>query len=646
MSHDAATLLSTFRTAGVLSALDVHFASAMGRLACTSDPLVLLGAAMASRAPAHGHVCAEIPRLRDTVRPEVQREELVSLPWPETEGWLEALRRSPLVGRSDGPPAPLVLDGERLYLDRYFRYQERLVAALLARVFAPPDEVDLDLLRGGLTRLFTDDRSVTGPNLQALATASAVLRGFSVVSGGPGTGKTTTVVKLLVLLLEQAHARAARGEGRFPVRIALLAPTGKAAARMTEAIRRNAEGLTAAPEILSAIPSEASTIHRALGTRPDNPTRFRHDRDNPLPFDVVVVDEASMVDLALMTKLIEAVPDHARLVLLGDRDQLASVEAGAVLGDICNVGGGKGGLSAPFARSLADLVGDLPAAMVSRSETAGIGDATTHLTHTYRFGDDSGIGLLARAINDGDADTTIALLCSGGRDDVALLRPASPFDPGDDLRNLVVEGYRDALRERDPAEALKKLEDFRLLCAHRRGPLGVSGMNQAAERWLVERGLLTVDADHYRGRPILVTQNDYQQSLFNGDTGLVLHDPDRGALRAFFPDSRGGGVRSITPGRLPPHETVFAMTVHKSQGSELTHVVVVLPSSPSPVLTRELLYTAVTRARRRVTVVGTEEVIRHAVRERVQRASGVREKLWGWGAGGARTALRAALVHR
>ena len=601
------TLVETFREAGVLGPLDVHFASAVGRLGAGADPLVRLGLAMASRAPNEGHVCAELSTLRDTIRLEGEEgRPPPDLPWPEVADWCRALGQSAAVRTpGSGDRTPLVLDDDRLYLDRYWRHQQRLVAAVFARL-ALRSDVDPALLRAGLDRLFER------PDRQRLAAAMAVMRGLTVVSGGPGTGKTTTVVRILALLVEQAV-----GAGHPAPRIALAAPTGKAAARMAESVRRaKRDGLRVAPEVAAAVPDEASTLHRLLGLRPDRPTA-RHHGDNPLPLDVVVVDEASMVDLVMMDRVFDAVPPAARLVLLGDRDQLASVEAGAVLGDVCPAGGR--GFSLSFAARVESVLGAPPPAPVGSDDRPGVWDAVIQLDHTWRFGPDSGIYALARAVNAGDGDAAVALLADPAYPDVTLVPPTDTA-----LRTLTVDGYRGCAQATDADAALAALADFRVLCAHRRGHLGVGALNRRIELWLAAEGLVHPTEPWYPGRPILVTHNDHVLRLFNGDAGVVIAQGD--ARRTCFPGA--DGPRWFSPARLPPHDTVYATTVHKSQGSEFEHVLVVLPQVLSPIVTRELLYTAVTRARGRVTVAATEAVVREAAGQQVQRASGLRARLW------------------
>jgi exodeoxyribonuclease V alpha subunit len=421
--------------------------------------------------------------------------------------------------------------------------------------------------------------------------------------------------------------------------VALAAPTGKAANRVKESIESELARLELAPALHDELARAPSfTLHRLLGYRPDNPTRFRHDRERPLPYDVVVVDEASMVSFAMMTKLVDAVPEDARLILLGDRDQLASVEAGAVLGDICNPRGGELRFSRVFAERVQEVAEIDLAAHATLIDEAGIWDGMVQLDRFYRFGERSGIGGVARAIQRAQPDRALAFLRGEATEaganeayaDVALI------DVGDDgalparSRAAIVDGYRGfvetALASETGEDALDALDALRVLCAHRRGPLGVEVLNPAIERWLADAVTgFTVDRTWYTGRPVIVTENDYGLRLFNGDVGVVV---EREGRRVVAFRKQGGGVRELSPARLPPCETVFAMSIHKSQGSQFEHAIVVLPAERSRIVTRELVYTGVTRARERVSVVAREEVLREAIDTPVRRASGLRDQLW------------------
>jgi exodeoxyribonuclease V alpha subunit len=510
---------------------------------------------------------------------------------------------------------------DRLYLRRFWSWQSRLSQALGVRARASGDPVDGALLREGLDRFFPGGPPDGGAvDWQRIAAQLAVLRRFCVVSGGPGTGKTSTVVKMLALLVEQALAA-----GRTPPTVMLVAPTGKAAARLTESIQSAKAKLPVTPEVRDAIPEEARTIHRALGVMGGGTTRFRHDAERPLAADVVLVDEASMVDLALMTRLVAAVPARARLILLGDKDQLASVEAGAVLGDVCNAGD-PWSYSQALAAELVETTGDQLPVDAGSPAVRTFGDAIVHLRHSYRFGARSGVAALARAINAGDAEASRAALADPAFPDVILGAPVPAAGLGSALRARVVETFRAVVAAEGPREKLAAFGGFRVLAAHRAGPTGVAGLNRSIEQALARAGLLHPRGEWYAHRPVMVLENDYQVGLFNGDVGMILDLPVEGRVAVFL--GSDGEIRTLAPARLPAHQTVFAMTVHKSQGSEFTEVALVLPRRPSPVTTRELVYTGVTRAREVARVYGDAAVLDAAVGARVVRASGLRSALW------------------
>ena len=515
------------------------------------------------------------------------------------------------------------LEGTTLYLDRFWSEERQVAADLLALADRPAPGVDVELLASGLERLFTSEDE---PDLQRLAAASAVLRRFSVIAGGPGTGKTTTVARVLVLLDEQASAR-----GHRPPLIALAAPTGKAAQRLQEAVHNQAGGLSIdAEERSRLLQLQGTTLHRLLGFKPGNHSRFRHDRLNRLAHDVVVVDETSMVSLSLMARMVEAVRPDARLILVGDPEQLASVEAGAVLGDV--VGPASRGLllRAPARQALARAAGQT-VPIVESPAGSPIGDGVVVLRRVHRFG--GSIGRVAEAIQRGDADDVVSLLTAGEHDvhwipvDIASDAASAKLDA---VRAAAVASGRqlvEAARAARAAEAIEALGAFRLLCAHRRGPEGVNTWMSVVERWLAaDIEGFGGEGAWYAGRPLLVTENDYSLRLYNGDTGVVVAAGPGRVVAAF---ERGGDVVEVSPTRLASVDTVYAMTVHKAQGSQFDTVAVLLPGPDSPILTRELLYTAVTRAQRKLFVAGTEESVRAAVSRPIARASGLRRALWG-----------------
>jgi exodeoxyribonuclease V alpha subunit len=599
-ARQASGLLREFNEAGVVDAADVHVARELGRLSGEADDAVLLAAALAVRGPRLGHVHVDLARIRDTAAVDAEEPvDLAALAWPEPAAWVQRVRASPLVaveeasGAGPATPRPLRLFGSWLYLDRYWAEEVQVARALRRMGAEPVGGVDGQLLADGVARLFAGDPS----GRQALAAATAVRRAFAVVAGGPGTGKTTTVARIVALLCEQA---AASGTGALPL-IALAAPTGKAAARLQEAVRAEGVSLDVSPrirELLLALP--ASTIHRLLGWRPGSNSRFRHDRDQHLAHDVVIVDETSMVSLSLMARLIEALRSGARLILVGDPAQLASIEAGAVLGDI--VGPARADATA--------------------------GEGIVVLDRMHRFG--GGIAALATAIRAGDGDGVMALLRGGLADvtwlDVDVAQDDVPAAVTTPALAAAATTLRAAAAGR-PREALDALSAFRILCAHRRGPYGVSTWTARMESWLAaEFESFDPEDRWYVGRPLLVNENDYELRLNNGDTGVVVRGAQGRVACAF---ARGGETIEYSPSRLGAVDTLYAMTIHKSQGSQFDAAAVLLPEPGSRILTRELLYTAATRARYRLILAGTEDTIRAAVARPVARASGLGRRLWG-----------------
>jgi exodeoxyribonuclease V alpha subunit len=587
--------LSQLRAQGLLSALDEQLARSLAALTDERDERVLLAIALVSRQVAEGHVC--LP-LRELVSGELALGEQpadVPLVWPALDVWLAVLARSPLCGSLPAETTPLVLDAHgRLYLRRHFE-RERALAANIQQRASHTLDVDEAHLQARLDHYFGAEPG----NLQRHAAELAMRHAFCVISGGPGTGKTSTVVKIVALAIEQALA-----QGLPAPRIALLAPTGKAAVRLESAVRGAKLDLACEARVLQSIPESASTIHRALGARVRE--NFRRAAEVPqLRLDLLLVDEASMIDLELMTELLQAVPEQARVILLGDRQQLASVEAGAVLGDICGVG----------------------RAREPNAAATGVAGAIVQLTRSYRYAADSGIAELSYAIQAGDVERAMAVLSQPDYPDVAWHEPSAQPGLAAELADAVVRGYGPYLEARaEPARALALFERFRVLCAHRRGDSGVDALNRGIARLLFERGLIDRAEGNFLGRALLVTENDYKNRLWNGDVGIVAAGAEGRPVACFVaPDGR---IRELGFGRLPAHESAFALSVHKSQGSEVDEVALMLPSEPSRVLTRELLYTAVTRARRRVVIHGSRKVIAWAIEHSVARSTGLRELLY------------------
>jgi exodeoxyribonuclease V alpha subunit len=619
-SRAASGLLAAFNDAGVLAAADVHVARRLAALCgAPADGPAALAAALAVRAPRLGHVFVDLATICDTATVDTDEPvDISELPWPAPDVWTADVAGSPLaVGDT---PGPLRLDGSRLYLGRYLGEERQIADDLIALAGGPAPAVDDALLGDGVRRLFGDE--VAGR--QALAAAAAVAARVSVVAGGPGTGKTTTVARILALLHEQAAAA-----GAPPPLIGLAAPTGKAATRLQEAVHEEAAQLPVQPAVRDQLLAlDAVTLHRLLGWRFDSETRFRHDRGNRVAYDVVVVDETSMVSLSLMARLLEAVRRDARLVLLGDPGQLTSVEAGAVLGDIVGPAADTLRMSEGARSRLSSVVAHDVAAE-DPPEGVALGDGIVVLDRVRRYG--GGIAAVAEAIRRGDADATIAAL-EAGADDVQWIAEdvAAPGDPSalDVVREAAVQAGRavnEAAHAGDARAALEAQGGFRILCAHRRGDHGVSTWNARVESWLAA-AVEGFDASTrwHVGRPVLVTANDHELRLYNGDAGVAVADGDR--IRVAF--ERRGGVLTVSPARLESVETLYAMTIHKAQGSQVETAAVLLPPPESRILTRELLYTAVTRAQERLVVVGLEATIREAVARPVARASGLRERLW------------------
>jgi len=610
--------VESLAAAGALSLLDVHLASTLGRLGGETRAEVLLAVALASQHVASGNVCVD---LRAPITPEPGGASAPAA-LPPSATWIDAVRSSPLVSDGSGPERPLVLDGDgRLYLRRHWEHERALGDRLHARAGACADALDSRCFREGLDRLLPRAPGIAGPDWQRVAAYVGLRRRLCVITGGPGTGKTTTVVRIVALRIEQSLAA-----GALPPRIMLAAPTGKAAARLTEAIRRVRSALPCAPAVLAALPDEARTIHRVLGASPAGRRRFRHDAANPLRTDLLIVDEASMVDLALMARVVAALPDTASLILLGDKDQLASVEAGAVLADLCQ-GDGRGTRSPAFTAEVVAATGEpLPAA--GPAATPGIRDCIVELTHSHRYAAHGDIGALALAIRAGDAERVLALLDAPEHPSVSRVTPGTSAMLAR-LRDVVLDGYGPYLRAAGGLKRLAALDRFRILSALRQGPEGVAALNLETERLLAVVHPLALRETFYAGRPVMVTRNDYQLGVFNGDVGTIADtapgDPTRLAIFA-APD---GGGRILSPARLPPCETAFALTVHKSQGSEFDSVLLVLPRRPAAAVSRELLYTGVSRARAAVTIVAGAEVVRQAVRTPVRRLSGLGRRLWG-----------------
>ncbi|WP_434341287.1 exodeoxyribonuclease V subunit alpha [Motilimonas cestriensis] len=617
-------LLNELHRVNKIRPLDYYFAQLINELSQQDDDdtqaLATFCAAFASYELGQGHVCfdlAHIDKLFASGGP-LQGYELDKLALPPRASWPQHLAASQVVG--DGRPMQFELG--RVYLSRYQQFEQQVSQ----RLAVPANISNSATLTSALAELFAERGNSDEINWQKVAAAVAATSPISVISGGPGTGKTTTVTKLLALLIMQAQQQ----EQSLDIR--LVAPTGKAAARLTASIGGALASLKLSEQVKQGIPVQASTIHRLLGVIPGR-NEFRHHQENLLHLDVLVVDEASMVDLSLMARLLAALPVSAKLILLGDKDQLASVEAGSVLGDICSFV--EQGYSQGRAKQLAQLTGfDLVHHHKVSAAPCVMADNICQLQKSYRFNENSGIGFLARAVNEGRAEQIPPLWDKFA--DIELFA----LDQQEQLKAMVLAGYGCYLEllkhtsatgarfDEHVRQILESFNRFKLLVALREGFYGVAGLNEQVENWLSEKNLISLNQDNgpwYIGRPVMISQNDHQAGLFNGDIGVCLAN-ESGDKRIYF-ELADGKVHHFLPSRLPTHQTVFAMTVHKSQGSEFDHTVMMLPEAMNPVLTRELVYTGITRAKKKLSLFAPVHILNQAVRQKTQRASGLIERL-------------------
>ena len=605
------SLLSTLYRAGALRTLDHALATSLRRLDPSTPDPVLAAAALASLAVAQGHAGF------DPARPQLLVD--AALDWPSPPAWLQALAESPWVATpvvtgADAVVRPLVLENGLLYLRRYRQYEARLAAQLRRIAARSLPATGIDAVAPLFTILFPQAQQ----DQQARAAALALRRALLLVTGGPGTGKTTTIARLLLLRIAQARAT-----GVDAPRIALAAPTGRAADRMAESLGRArallAEAGAVDTDLLAAMPDQAQTLHRLLGPVPGS-SDFRHHADNPLPLDIVVVDEASMVDLPMMCKLVEAIADGSQLVLLGDPDQLPSVEAGDVLAAILAAAGRGDALLAEDAAALAPLLGTGEGPV--QVESGGLRGRRVHLQRGWR--QDAGLRLapLADAVRAGDAAAALGLLRGDALGAVRLHEGLA--DPLQSDEAGLFAHWRALASASDPDAALAQAGRLRLLTALREGPQGSRTLNGRLEA-LLSGSRIGAPPAWFPGRLLLVTENSYRHGLFNGDVGICLAD-DNGTPLAWFP---GGseGVRAFHPAALPAHESAFAMTVHKAQGSEFDQVWLQLPARDNRVLSRELVYTGITRARRELHLASSAAVLEAALSRHASRVSGLAWRL-------------------
>ncbi|CRL63425.1 MULTISPECIES: exodeoxyribonuclease V subunit alpha [Proteus] len=631
-------LLEQAITQNLLRPLDLRFAQ---MLVEDENPILLFVFAYLSAQTGAGHVCLPLniiqkDQLFDGRQKEFAQEIWQKMGKPSAKKIVEELTHCHCVNQSrDDPSFPIILDNEYLYLQRMWSYEEK-VAQFFRREQAIVDIDENELIKV-LNQLFPATKENQETNWQKVAASVAITSPISIISGGPGTGKTTTVAKILAAFVMLTS-------NEKPI-IQLAAPTGKAAARLTESLGNALAQLNLSEEENKWMPKQAQTIHRLLGAQPES-QQVRYHKDNPLQLDILVVDEASMVDLPMMARLIDALPLKCHVIFLGDKDQLASVEAGAVLGDICRFS--EDGFSQKRFDQInhltqGELVKSTDTIPVSQTPVSVVSDSLCLLRKSYRFGEDSGIGQLAFAVNKGQTKTAITLLKKAEISPQQLEIVLEPQDvsfialESKESYLLMIQDAVNAYREyltlvsqkASPDIILNAFNQYRLLCARREGPFGVSGLNDRIEMLLHRQRLIRRPTNSYQsdyiGRPIMIQRNDSTLGLFNGDIGIMLNN-DEGEMKAFFqlPD---GKLKAIQPSRLPQHETAYVMTVHKSQGSEFTHTALVLPDKFSPVVSRELLYTALTRAKKKLSLYASESMVRMAIQTRIQRRSGLIDKL-------------------
>ncbi|MBU2510280.1 exodeoxyribonuclease V subunit alpha [bacterium] len=615
--------IQKFESAKVLQEIDIQFAELMVRLSGNSptDSLFSASLLLNHTTARNRHICLDLKtaanrRLVDFF-PDY-RESTVSgfsdIKTPPLQIWLDELKQSSVVGKP-GEYCPLVLDeNNRLYLYRYWEYEQKLAGIIRQRLAKTTPPPQLLKLQNSFDSLFS--LSKTSPDWQKIAAFMAVRNRFCVISGGPGTGKTYTIALILALLLELNP----------DYKIVLAAPTGKAAARLQDSLNNAKRNLVINRTLSDRIPASASTIHRLLGVRPGS-SQFSHHEKNPLIADLFIIDEASMVSLALMSKLLQAIPIESRVILLGDKNQLSSVESGAVFGDISEAGD-IDGFSGKFIEDFQAVTGEtirIGNGNSGDSAMTALSDSIVELKHSYRFETSPGIGALSRMVKEGNTENALTSLNSAILENIIH----NPLPGSESLKqrlNNIVEKYLlQSFKAKSVEESFSCHNRFKVLCSHRMGDYGVTGINQQIEQLLIQQKVIDFETSFYKGKPIIIKQNDYNLGLYNGDTGIIWDD-ESGTLKAFFPGINNQ-FKSFSLARLPLHKSVYAMTIHESQGSEFDEILIVLPNVTSPIFTRELLYTAITRAKRSVEIWANDETLKIAIAAKTYRQSGLQDAL-------------------
>ncbi len=599
----------------IFSDFDIYFSQFITRISDKKPPELFYSALLLSYTNSEGHVCLDLKTMHTPSMPKDVLERIIG--HFSTDQWKEILISCSVVGKP-GDFRPLILDNTLLYLHKQWQYETDVAKALNAFSVSSVDITDSEGLSKLLDLYFPQENDEI--NLHRIAAYIAATKKLCIITGGPGTGKTSTVVNILAFLIELTQNK--------DLKIALAAPTGKAAARMEEAVKRAKKNLKNSNSIEDIMPSSATTIHRLLGAIP-NSHLFRYGPKNLLPVDIAVIDEASMVDLSIMAKFLGALPHDCRLILLGDHNQLASVQAGSVLGDICNQEY-LAIFSRPFYKKARNFVKIDMSEHKSLQDEAGLADCIVELKKRYRF--KKIIADFSEAVKNGESDTAFSCMNKSVSGVLSWIEMQHGKLLPNSIKEEIIHGWKAYLETENIDNMFTAFDNFRILSVLRSGLFGVETLNKIVENILSETELLTPASQWYAKKPIMITKNNYRLNLYNGDTGIIAPDPASGELKAWFPAQNRGGkdpFRSFSLSRIPAYKTAFAITAHKSQGAEFNSILLMLPESDTQLLTRELIYTAITRAREKISICGKETLFKISVKRRIDRKSGLREKLWG-----------------
>ncbi len=598
--------------------IDLWFGQKITELDAREETVILITAAFISRLSRQGDVCLNLNAY--TGKTDILYKEddacASSFVFPEIKKWLQILNTRPCVGEPE-EYKPLILNKNRVYMYKFWVWEKKIAKYIKSKSGEPFEQCDINAAKQIFNRIFDIDNPKTYPII--LAGVSALLKKLTVIIGGPGTGKTTAAANILAMLINIETAK----NSDKNMKIAFAAPTGKAAARLKEAMAKVKTDINYDKKILSLIPETSYTIHRLLKPTFDF-SAYRHNKTNPLDFDIIVIDEASMIDIKLMTALIEAIDKDTKVIILGDKNQLASVEPGAVLADIC--GDNK---AESFSKNFISLVQQITGINQNSLKNLQIKDNSfdniIEFKTDFRFDKESGIKKLSDLINDQKAKEAFDYLKKGSKKDIKFITVKKPADLHYELQKAVLTYYKDYLTSENLEDCIRLFNQFKILCAVKKGYYGINTLNMAIEKMLEAKKLISLKTKWYHKKPLLITKNDYQTNLFNGDTAIVFNT-DQNIPYAVLSDSNGK-IRQIACSMLAHYQTAYAITVHKSQGSEFDNVILVLPDAKYPVLTKELIYTAVTRAKKKVTILGTEEIFLYCVQRKAERASGLKEEL-------------------